>query len=62
LVGAQGQEIIAHGDSYEYPIGSGVTTAQPLTPLGSLQPAPLTIAQLGDGSTAISLLQKAQLA
>jgi iron(III) transport system substrate-binding protein len=62
LVGAQGQGIIAHGDSYEYPIGSGVTTAQPLIPFGSLQPAPLTIAQLGDGSTAITLLQQAQLA
>ena len=27
---AKGQEIIAHSDSYEYPIGSGVTTARQL--------------------------------
>ena len=28
LTSKQGQEIIAHSDSYEYPIASGVTTAQ----------------------------------
>ena len=28
LTSAQGQEIIAHSDSFEYPIASGVTTAQ----------------------------------
>ncbi len=62
LVGAEGQEIIAHSQSYEYPLGSGVTTAQPLPPFATLQPAPLTIPELGDGSSAISLLQQAQLA
>jgi iron(III) transport system substrate-binding protein len=62
LVSPQGQEIIAHSQSYEYPIASGVTTAQPLPPLASLQPAPLTVAQLGDGSSATALLQQAGLA
>lgn len=62
LVSRQGQEIIAHGQSFEYPIGSGVTTAQPLQPFDSLRPAPLTIADLGDGSAAIALLQTVQLA
>ena len=34
LTSAQGQEIIARSDSFEYPIASGVTTAQPETPVG----------------------------
>jgi iron(III) transport system substrate-binding protein len=62
LVSKKGQEIIAHDDSWEYPIGSGVTTAKPQKPLASLQPDPLTIAQLGDGATAVALLQEVQLA
>jgi iron(III) transport system substrate-binding protein len=62
LVSTQGQEIIAHSQSYEYPIGSGVTTAQALPPFDSLRPAPLTVAQLGDGASAIALLQQAGLA
>ncbi len=61
LVSRQGQEILAHSDSYEYPLGSGVTTAQRLQPFDTLQPAPLTIAELGDGSSATALLQQAQL-
>jgi iron(III) transport system substrate-binding protein len=61
VVGHQGQEIIAHSDSYEYPIGSGVTTAQPLKPWAQLQPAPLSISDLGDGSQAIALEQQAGL-
>jgi iron(III) transport system substrate-binding protein len=62
LVSAKGQEIIAHDDSWEYPIGSGVTTARDQKPFDTLQPAPLTIADLGDGATAIALLQQVQLA
>jgi iron(III) transport system substrate-binding protein len=61
LGSAQGQEIIAHSDSFEYPIGSHVTTAQPETPFDQLQPHSITIAQLGTGATAIQLLQEAQL-
>jgi iron(III) transport system substrate-binding protein len=61
LTSAQGQEIIAHSDSFEYPIASGVTTAQPETPFNRLQPNPITIAQLGTGAEAIKLLQEAQL-
>jgi iron(III) transport system substrate-binding protein len=58
---AQGQEIIAHSQSFEYPIASGVTTAQPETPFNQLQPNPITIPELGTGATAIKLLQEAQL-
>jgi iron(III) transport system substrate-binding protein len=56
-----GQEIIAHSISFEYPIASGVTTTQPETPFGQLQPYPITIADLGSGSTAIALLQDVEL-
>ena len=61
VVSKTGQEIIAHSTSYEYPLGSGVVTAQPLRPFSQLQPIPLTIAELGNGSTAIALLHEAQL-
>ena len=61
----KGEEIIgrAGGDeqSYEYPIGSGVTISAPETPFNQLQPNPITIAQLGDGSAAIDLLRQAGL-
>ncbi len=57
----QGQEIIAHSDSFEYPIGSHVTTTQPETPFNQLQPNSITIAQLGTGAEAIKLLQEVQL-
>ena len=61
LDSVQGQEIIAHSDSFEYPVASGVTTAQPETPFASLRPNPITIPQLGTGAVAIKLLQEAQL-
>jgi len=61
LVSKQGQEIIAHSISFEYPIASGVSTAAPETPFARLRPSPITIPELGDGSTAIALLRKAGL-
>ncbi len=61
LVSGQGQEIIAHSISYEYPIASGVATAAPETPFARLQPNSITIPELGDGSMAIALLRKAGL-
>jgi iron(III) transport system substrate-binding protein len=61
LNSAQGQRIIAHSDSFEYPIASGVTTAEPETPFSQLQPNPISIRQLGTGALAIKLLQEAQL-
>jgi iron(III) transport system substrate-binding protein len=65
LVSKKGEEIIgrAGGDeqSYEYPIGSGVTISAPETPFNQLQPNPITIAQLGDGAPAIDLLRQAGL-
>ena len=45
----------------EYPLDDGVRTTAPETPFGQLQPNSISIADLGDGSTAIALLQKAGL-
>ena len=65
LVSKKGEEIIgrAGGDeqSYEYPLGSGVTISAPETPFNQLQPNPITIAQLGDGAAAIDLLRQVGL-
>ena len=61
LVSKQGQEIIAHSISFEYPLDDGVTTTAPETPFSQLQPNPITISDLGDGSAAISLLRQAGL-
>jgi iron(III) transport system substrate-binding protein len=64
LVSKAGQEIIANPSksiSFEYPIASGVTTRAPETPFDQLQPYPITIPELGDGSTAIALLKQAGL-
>jgi len=64
LVSKQGQEIIADPGksiSFEYPIASGVTTQAPETPFSQLQPYPITISELGTGSTAIALMHQAGL-
>ena len=61
LVSKQGQQIIAHSTSFEYPLDDGVRTAAPETPFADLQPNPISIADLGDGSAAISLLRQAGL-
>jgi iron(III) transport system substrate-binding protein len=61
LVSKAGQEIIAQGISFEYPIASGVTTVQPETPFDQLQPTPVDIAELGTGAEALALLRDVQL-
>ena len=61
LASKQGQEIIGHSISFEYPIASGVTTVQPETPFDQLQPNSITIPELSDGSTAVALLRQAGL-
>jgi iron(III) transport system substrate-binding protein len=60
LNSAQGQTIIAHSESFEYPIASGVTRTGE-TPFNDLAPTSISIAQLGTGAEAIKLLQEAQL-
>jgi len=64
LVSKAGQAVIADPSksiSYEYPLDSGVTTQSPETPFDQLHPYPITVAELGDGSQAISLLKQAGL-
>jgi iron(III) transport system substrate-binding protein len=68
LVSKQGQEIIAtpgtganQSLSFEYPIASGVTTKAGETPFSELRPYPITVGELGDGSTAIRLMTQAGL-
>ena len=56
------QQIIAHDESYEYPLGSGRRRApKPLVPFSTLRPDPITVTQLGDGALAIELLRDASL-
>jgi iron(III) transport system substrate-binding protein len=61
LTSPAGQEVIARSISFEYPIASGVSTAQPELPFSQLQPNPIDLAQLGDGSAAVALLKQTQL-
>ncbi len=58
MVSQEGQEAIAHSDSFEYPIRPGVAAATGLPPLSSFKPAQLTPAELGDGSAPLALEQK----
>jgi iron(III) transport system substrate-binding protein len=67
LVSKQGQEILAtpgngpgQSLSFEYPLAAGVTRTGE-TPFSQLRPYPITVAGLGNGSTAISLLRQAGL-
>lgn len=68
LVGKQGQEILAtpgtgagQSLSFEYPIASGVSTQTGEPPFSQLQPYPIMVTQLGDGSAAVALLRQAGL-
>ena len=64
LASPQAQEIIADpakSISFEYPIASGVTTQAGETPFSQLKSYPITVAELGTGTTAIALLRKAGL-
>ena len=64
LVSPQAQEIIANpaeSISFEYPIASGVTTQAGETPLAQLRPYQISVAELGTGTAAISLLRQAGL-
>jgi iron(III) transport system substrate-binding protein len=58
LVSTEGQEALAHSHSYEYPLRPGVAPAKGLRPFTTLQPAPITLSELGDGSAPLELEQK----
>jgi iron(III) transport system substrate-binding protein len=61
LVSAAGQTVLASGDSFEYPVGSNVAANPKLPPFSGLQPKSFDLAQIGDGSMAVKLLQQAGL-
>jgi iron(III) transport system substrate-binding protein len=61
LTSKQGQEVLAKGTSYEYPLHPGVAANPELTPLEQLQPTDFTPAELGTGLNAKQLLEEAGL-
>jgi iron(III) transport system substrate-binding protein len=61
LVSKQGQQIIKNSISFEYPLDDGVSASSEEPAFNTLQPNAITVADLGDGSTAVSLLQQAGL-
>jgi iron(III) transport system substrate-binding protein len=56
-----GQNVLAHGESFEYPIHPGVAANPELPPLAQMQPSSFTPADLGTGLDAKTLLQEAGL-
>jgi iron(III) transport system substrate-binding protein len=61
LVSPTAQSIIAHSLSFEYPIASAPHAEPAEPPFSSLQPNPISIGELGDGSGAVTLLREAGL-
>lgn len=61
LVSHAGQTTLERGDSFEYPLRSGVAANPKLPPLSSYQPNPFSPADLGTGMIAKTLLQQAGL-
>ena len=61
LVSGAGQQTVVGSNSFEYPLRPGVADPPGLKPFSELQPASISIAQLGDGSVALRLLQQAQV-
>jgi iron(III) transport system substrate-binding protein len=60
LVSQEGQQVLVSSDSWEYPIGSGVTNPN-LSPFSGIQAKQFNLNQIGDGSKAVMLLQQAGL-
>ncbi len=56
-----GQTVIANSESYEYPLGSGVQTTKVDRKFSSFGTPTITIADLGDGKQAITMMQDAGL-
>jgi iron(III) transport system substrate-binding protein len=61
LVSHEGQEALATGSTYEYPLAAGVPSDKSLYPWAKLQPDPITPAALGNGEVAVGLLQQVGL-
>lgn len=61
LTSATGQTILAHSQSFEYPIAANVAANSALPPFDQWQPNSFSVAELGTGEDAKTLLQQAQL-
>jgi iron(III) transport system substrate-binding protein len=61
LTSRAGQEVLAHSNSFEYPIRPGVAANPELTPLSQLRPIDFTPAELGTGLNAKELLEESGL-
>ncbi len=61
IVSRVGQNIIESSDSFEYPANTTVKSNPQLPSFGSYRPYPVSIEELGNGSTAVELLKQAQL-
>jgi iron(III) transport system substrate-binding protein len=60
LTSAAGQRVLTQSDSWEYPVGAGITNPK-LPALSSFHPRQFSLTQIGDGSKALTLLQQAGL-
>lgn len=61
LTSTTGQTILAHSESFEYPIAAHVAANPALPPFDQLQPNSFSVTELGTGEDAKALLQQAQL-
>lgn len=61
MTSAAGQNVLAHSDSFEYPLKSGVAANHELPPLSGYQVNSFSPADLGTGEIAKQLLQEAGL-
>ena len=61
LVSKEGETVLAAGDSFEYPLGSGAAPNPELPPFSAEKPKTFTLTQIGDGKNAVMLLQQAGL-
>jgi iron(III) transport system substrate-binding protein len=61
VVSEQGQQLIASGDDFEYPLRPGVTPNPALPPLSAIHPDVVSLASLGNDLQAAQLIQQAGL-
>ncbi|MGH3867672.1 MAG: extracellular solute-binding protein [Pseudonocardiaceae bacterium] len=61
LASTAGQTILAHSDSFEYPIAGHVAANPALPPFDQYAPNSFSVTELGTGEDAKTLLQQAQL-
>jgi iron(III) transport system substrate-binding protein len=61
LVSPEGQRVLAHSASYEYPLAPGVAANSELPPANTLEPNSITPAEIGTGLGARNLLRQAGL-